>query len=312
MRLSKYVKILFRGQSFAKKIIKNNNNDVIAFCLKGVGDLTITLAFLGHYKRIYGKTIAFLSSQPDSPLFKMWPNSFDTIIPCSTSDLEILRLFLQSDAGYVFLSRNHELLPIIPFVWCRPLLYNKNNYSNYLIIHKWILNLPENTKPEDPCDISDGLRAKHILENVQKKSCMVLINPLANSINSVPMSFFKKIAIELSKRGLVVFSNVEQDNFELSEGIKNIRFSLSDCLSICSCFDYVIGLRSGFLDLAQFANTNCIAIDSDEYLHCSFYKLENIWDKGNRLLITKTYTKSNEQQLISEINELIKGERYEG
>lgn len=90
-------------------------------------------------------------------------------------------------------------------------------------------------------------------ERKQKYSKAVLLSTGAYSVESLPMTFWEKLAKAIRERGYEVYVNDGgQDCDRMIPGVKVLSTSIPELIRISSYLAYFVGLRSGLCDvLAQ-------------------------------------------------------------
>lgn len=221
------LKAVLFGRIIAKKLIAKNPGKQMLFTFESIGDQCVELAYAQEYKkRNKIRHLAIVTSNPESAVFKYFKESYDSLIPVSKRNINILLKFYKSDLGQIFRKSHPELMCAFYTAYTRSDLILYNPYVRLCDIEKMIFRIPKDTSPckitPIPCDgWIKGLKDKGMIETGKT----VLLNPYANSVTGVPLSLFKGIAKECMKIGLKVIASVHNDQSALGGGYYSNRFS---------------------------------------------------------------------------------------
>ncbi len=299
--------ILF-GKRIANKLIKSYPGVQLLFTFESIGDQCMELAYSQQYKSSHGLSrLAIVTTNPNHPVFLYFKGQYDLLIQLSKKEFNYLLKFFKSDFGQIY-RRNHSQIKCVFYTaYVRSDLLMNNPYVCLSSIEKMIYEIPPDSVP---CQISRPDCTEWI-ETLKTRSDIVpgktvLMNPYANSCSGVPVSFFSDFAQKLKENGFAVVTGVH-GNQQPIEGTQGVDFSLDKAVAIVEYCGYVVGLRSGFLDLCAFSSAMTIAIDSDDYPLSYATKIEKWWPQNQRL---KTYTYNFEisQFLMDEIIHYMRGD----
>lgn len=291
--------ILF-GKNIANKIIAKHPNMQLVFTNESIGDQCMELAYLREYQRMNNiAKIGVLTTNPDHALFKYFSDSYDELIKISKNEYNLLLKFYKSDLGQLFRRREKRILCAFYTAYVRSDLLLDNQYIRLCDIEKLIYRLPLNTLP---CGIKEldceTWKDELIKSGKVVSGKTVLINPYANSCNGVPFSFFEKMADVLQKNGYKVITGVHGEQQPILN-TESIDFSLDKTIALANLCGYVVGLRSGFLDLCSFSKAKIVSIDHANYELADATRLEDWWLQ-NKFIKTFRYQK-DEKQIIDDI-----------
>lgn len=288
------------GKRIADGIIKDNPGKNMLFTLENVGDQCMELAYAQSYKEANKiEHLAIITSNPRHPLFQYFPNAYDSLITVTKKEISILLKFYKSDMGQIYRRKHPEIVCAFYTSYVRSDLLFSNPYIRLSDIEKLIYRIPLNTLP---CKITNIPATEWIDDLVSSgklvKGKTVLINPYANSCTGVPFAFFEKVANLCMEKGFSVLSGIHADQQPV-RGTNSVDFPLDRTIELVNACGYVIGLRSGFLDLCAFSDAKIVSIDHESYFLADATKLEDWWPQNQRI---KTFRyRADDRGLIDDI-----------
>lgn len=295
---------LLFGKRIADKIIKDNPGKNMIFTLENVGDQCMELAYAQSYKEANKiEHLAVITSNPSHPLFQYFPDAYDSLVTVTKKEISILLKFYKSDVGQMYRRKHPEIVCAFYTSYVRSDLLFNNSYIKLSDIEKHIYRIPLNTLPSKITNIPakewvDGLVSSGKLV----RGNTVLINPYANSCSGVPIAFFEKVAKLCMEKGFAVLTGIHADQKSV-KGTNGVDFSLDKTVELVNACGYVIGLRSGFLDLCAFSDAKVISIDHESYYLADATKLEDWWPQNQRIKTFRYCT--DDVRLIDEIVEYL-------
>lgn len=291
MRLRQIIKTMIKvndilkGQRVAEKLIKKYPDIQMLFTYEAIGDWCMELAFAKAYKEEHAiNRIGIVTTSPESDVYHYFCDCFDLIIPLSKEEHSALFNFYKSDLGLLYRRKHKGILCVYPTAFCRSDLLLENPYIIMTEIIKNIYRIPAYTIPSRikkiPCEewIKD-LEERGIIQ----KARTVLINPYANSVKGIPISFFRNIGNALIQKGYRVIASAHDENNPIGGEIPTIRFGMDKAVALADYCGYVIGVRSGFMDLMVFSDANIISIDHASYQLADGYNLEKNWPWNHKI-----------------------------
>lgn len=295
------------GTSLAKKIIRNNPEGSLIFTSQNYGDQTLALSFAKEYKIANNlNKVIYLTSNPKNALMHYFRDQVDEICEISKGELNVLLKFYKSDIGQIFREKESRLLCTFCTAYVRNDLIRNSKNLDFIRVEKAIYRIPENSRP---CGIGKHLIDYSIADRYKdqiEENNTVIINPYANSCRGVPVELFSKIARKLSKAGMCVVSST-YGNQKPVDSSNGLQFDMYEAVPLFEKCGFIVGVRSGFLDLAAQGSAVIASIDSDDYLYSDFYRIE-AW-KRDGYLRSFRYKPDREEQLVSSIVEYILGAR---
>ena len=151
----------------------------------------------------------------------------------------------------------------IPSFWIRG--YKGHNFD--VMFKKFVFELSDNCEHNHPQIKVDDLRLYHIIEEyklVEKRS--VILSPYTNTLPAIDETFWEKLALVLSNKGYVVYTNIGGKGEKIIEGTKKIFFDFEYANPIVEYAGYFIGVRSGLCDIISNSNAcKIILYDRDIY-----------------------------------------------
>ena len=289
---------LLHGHNIAYRIIKKYKGYKIVSIYSGVGDRVFALAYLKSYlsKNNISK-YKIVSATPENAVYRYFGFDKDILIFLPKKKMLSLNAFYTSDWGFSFRHRYPELLSISADAYMRTDFFNYSELFYYSDVIKTIFKLPLSTEASKVNVYNISSEHMKLFETKELvKGRTIIINPYANSCNQVPIGFFQKISDKLKTYGVLVVTSVVGAQRPL-DGTKGIDFELIEAIDFCNKCGFVIGQRSGFMDLISFSQARIICVDSILYPHSELFRLEKCWPR-NKNIVTVRYGSSDEEKLI--------------
>lgn len=287
--------ILF-GKRIANRLVSDHPNIQMVFTYESIGDQCMELAYLREFQRVNGiERIGIITTNPNHALFSYFSEAYDELIPISKADHNTLLKFYKSDLGQIYRRNHQQLLCAFYTAYVRSDLLFGNRYVRLSDIEKYIYRIPQDSIP---CQINELGCEEWLAELINSKTIIpaktVLLNPYANSCSGIPISFFESVAEECVNSGFTVVTGIHADQQPI-RGTKGIEFGLEKAISLANTCGYVVGIRSGFLDLCAFSKAKIISIDHDSYGIADATILEDWWPQNKHI---QTYRYSGEETRI--------------
>jgi len=264
-----------------------------------IGDFLISIGFLSEYrKKIPEKDIVIVSL----PKFK-------SICHCLLSTEE----YYYKTVSSIFL---HNIVRIGKTAWGQHVLLKIKNLTivnpvndftfgefDYIVqypqisfvdcIKYGVLGLDENAKFTPP-EFSNVSQINHRLSQYTHHRTVILV-PYASILSIKDKEIFELLAKQLQKMGYTVLTNVATKEQPCIKGTKPLVCSLEEIPAIAEHCGYVIGLRSGLMDLLAYCNCDVFVLYPEDYPYRRFFHL-------SMLELTKASIKEYELTGATEID----------
>ena len=162
--------------------------------------------------------------------------------------------------AYIFVGKERYHVRILT-IW-QKLSFNsclvryRQGFSFMDTIRSFVYNLPMNEKPFTPLfDKMDKELITWCEGMGMKQGKTVVLSPYAYSLQSLPMHFWQQLTNRLSDMGYTVCVNIDikKEKCEL-ENVIPISFTFRQSAAVLEYAGYLIGIRSGFMDITSGAN----------------------------------------------------------
>lgn len=272
--INKLLSILF-GWRIARRIIRENPGKVMVYTLENVGDQCFELSYIAAYKEYHElDNVSVLTTNPNHPMIRMYRSEFDDIVQLSKREYDILFEFYKLDIGQIFRTRHPEIFSTYLTTYIRNDFLRNNLSINNAQIVKAIYKIPQDTPPSNACKVEQRENLERLIdEQVIVPGKTVILNPFATSCYQIPLAFFEIVAEKLQKKGVHAVTSVIKDQKPI-RGTQGVSFSLEETYSFSKECGYIIGARSGFLDLAVHSGAVIASVDCADYLYSDCYRLE--------------------------------------
>lgn len=238
--------------------LKGNDIDSVIVLLKGIGDTvyglayideimkkTTNIAVIGNIKlksliESYSKNIKFIPYDVSKGQYKRFSNYMECerIIKVKTS----FNLY-NTDPYHVYMR-------------CKGANYN----SAINLLRMEVFKLEENSKITYPPIAKTPVKAIKNFKELATR--LIILNPYSNSVNSVKLEIYEKIANSLKNSGFIVYTNTTEKQKEIL-GTEKLVCSIDELASILQSVAGIVSLRSGILDLAVNSGTPMFVIYSN-------------------------------------------------
>ena len=259
------------------------------------------IAYVRAYQKQHNiKNNKIISGDPDSPVYQCFGMKRNELIYEKEKHIYIMNKFYTTYAGFKFRKKYPQLVPVTIFAYVRTDLFDYNRIIRFSDVVKVIYQLPKSTTPDKCVSLSSGgLAEKLLAEGVIIPNRTVLMNPYANSVKELSLDLFEKIVKELTNWGINVIVSAQKGKRRISNAY-HLDFTLDEAIPLCNAVGFVIGARSGFMDLVSFSNAAILSIDSDEYPHSDLFLLEDCWQQNHKIK-TIRLCNGNEEELIKKV-----------
>lgn len=290
-----------------KKLINKDWNPLVFLCpLNAIGDLYLVSSYLKAYVlkeniKDYVMVVIGGACKKIAGLF-----SIQNVITITQQEMDLLVLLCQ------FLGRESKMKILQPYWLYYNILNSLEGYKNISFndfIKYCIFDLPENTNHALPKKGESGKEmAGFFKDHKLKAGKTVILSPYANSLPSLPMEFWTKLAKKLKILGYDVCTNSAGPAEKVIPHTERVCFPLENLIRGVETAGFVIGLRSGFCDVISSANCKKIILYPDKA--CGFVKAINFYGLKNMELtkdvIEMEYDWNDplyEDKVIQKINE---------
>lgn len=295
------IKAILFGRIVAMKIIRQHPDVQMLFGYEAIGDYCFQLAFARAYQREKRtKRLAILTSKPQCGVFSYFQDAYDELIPISKNQMNILLKFYKSDMGQIFRKKYPQILCTQITAFVRNDLIFNNRYLRAGQLQKALYQIPLST---EPCGVTVSPENEWIME-LQEKGILqhhrtVLLNPYAFTCKQPPMGFFEKLAARIQAAGYSTITSICGEQ-EAVRGTYGLSFELDKTIELANECGYVVGTRSGFMDLVAFSEAVLVSIDDPTYPLSDVCRLEDTW-KQNSNIKSFLYQEAKETELIESI-----------
>ncbi len=129
-----------------------------------------------------------------------------------------------------------------------------------------------------------------------KRGKTVILTPYAVVTKPISFSFFDKLSELLVEHGFQVMTNITDSKQRVVKGSQPLHCSLGEAMVIAEYCGWVVGLRSGILDLLCYAKCHIIALYPSGNLYVNFFRLNAL--EGTKADIIE-HRLSNEKKDLS-------------
>lgn len=311
-RVFYYAGVIVTGWQQAGKLVKKYPDCRMLITYESIGERTFMLAYVRAYQRYHHiEDLKIITSRPGDPLFQYWGIKEENLIVLDEWKLKNLYRFFFNNVGEWFLYHHKQIVPLNQLAYIRQngILQWNDHFPDFGIMLKAFYRIPQDTVPEirqipKADKLIAGLKEKGILQ--EKKT--ILINPYASTCSQVPVDFFNRLSRLLQDSGISVIYSQRNGMEEMKDTV-GVDFSIGEAVALmneCLC---VVGLRSGFLDLATFSDVPIVSVGSVDFECNEFYRLEKCWPmRGN--IFTVIWGAGMETELLETIKQFIEEKLY--
>ena len=247
-----------------------------------IGDTLISLGYLKAYKEKNNiKHMTFVTTKGMEPLTECFKQTLDYVMIIHGKGLRLILDSGKTNFGIHVLKKIKNITIINPenaFVdefFLYPARFPMLSLKD--CIRYGELGLEENVAFDVPiykvADISE------VLGNMKvKKGCTIILAPYASVTNRISFSLFDRLAQFFLNNGFQVMTNITDVNQPIAEGSLPLLCNIGDVAMVAEYCGYVIGLRSGLLDLLCYAECKLIALYPSDNLYTNFFRLAALED----------------------------------
>ncbi len=278
-------------------------------CPSHLGDTVWMASLAGAYKEQYRcPKLFYVIKEPQKEIIGYFPD-IDGTLHFDASEMLALQLYMMSRKYW---KRDHIIyaMPNMADVICqganvRFKYYCPDFCKTMIEQEKNILDLTGEVVPSRMRPLDDG-------NNKEFQKCFgksVLLLPVAQSLEMIPVTFWERLAIAFKEQGFDVYTNYNGFKYEVMvEGTLPLSTSIVELATVAPYFACVISHRSGACDLLAHTDTNLFILYNklvDErkiYLKCDELGTSNIFDMVDRERIHNyQYIQELEDCLINEL-----------
>lgn len=241
-----------------------------------IGDIIYSLAYLPEYRKLNNlRHVTLVGVESKKKLFSLYKHTYNELCIIELKWLQRIFKSQRTNFGFRMHSRFKNITIIhigthFPYGLRYIARYPGIKFVDY--IKYSIYGLKENPMAVLPV-IPDYNIGKFVKDLDIKKGKTVILNPYALSIKPIDIKLFDAIAEQLIKSGFTVLTNISNDKQVIVKGTKALKCDLIEILHIANYCGYIIGLRSGFLDLMLFAKCKIVALYPADSIHVDFFDI---------------------------------------
>jgi hypothetical protein len=225
-------------------------------CPAGLGDTYFVCALAKEFLKYNGGgNVSLIVKNSHADIPQLFKNDIERIIVLDDQNLRSIQRFMQFKIGNIIIGH--------PSFWNNGSSLNQLGVKDVTLIdlYKEMFNLDPNSPLSKPVMITENFytaKAKFDEMKLPYGSTVVLA-PEANSISSLPLSFWSPLSERLKEQGLIVCTNVVGTS-KCIPGTLPISFTLSEAIPIAEFAGWVISSRSGLCDLISSARCKLTVI----------------------------------------------------
>jgi hypothetical protein len=192
----------------------------------------------------------------------------------ATEYYRLTRLIINPYGYSIYMKYCNKLIFASADAYIKPFYLNRDLNLRMIAVVKALLSVEGNdylhlTLPH-PLHYYNNLFEQY---NIMKGKS-VFINSNARTVKYVPKELFELIALELQKLGFETYSLIPNTNSDAVQGTVGIVATLEESLAMIQYGGALVGVRSGFIDVA--ADFNCIieSIYDNSFENQSYFDLK--------------------------------------
>lgn len=260
---------------------RNKYTHYVVVC-NHIGD---TLLTLGYLKAYIGKNkiehTTFVTTKEMASLVKYYKQTPDYVMIIREKHLRLILDSGKTNFGSHVIKRIKNITIINPenafvdefFLYPArfPMLSLKNciKYGELGLEENEVFNVPIYKDTNSP----EVLRDMNV-----KKGCTIILAPYASVTKQLPFSFFDMISRFFSNNGYDVLTNITNSNQRIAECSLPLCCDISDILVVAEYCGWVIGIRSGLMDLLCYARCHIIVLYPSDNPYMNFFSLTALED----------------------------------
>lgn len=298
-----YQKNVSKGKTLLKEIISDDKYYYVLID-KGIGDTVIVALYSYFFEKKYNKKICFVVPKGHLDVMKRF-NYVKKTIGLTREELDNIVLYISKinkyetkDYCYAFfkmkISQNSRRN------------WSSSKWNKKLIMveryKEFVFGIDKNFKQ---CKIAESSCNKELLKKYDINSKTIIINPYANTVTALRISFWENLVLKLNNNGYNVYTNISNPQKEqVIKGTKSLNVTLDEIYNISSAIKAFIALRSGICEYLALNNINLVVINKNDKNYEGF---DNVNTFSTKKTVKNVYVnKKKESVLISEILDLLK------
>lgn len=310
-----HVRQAIHGYILARRLVRLYPGKEIFFTFFSIGDTVLMLSYLKEYKMRHSIDALAVVSDYTKNVAESFGFDENEIIVIDKKEIENLIVFFGRRGGINFAAYTKYgkiIKPVTQMHYIKSHNLSRQDTGkrdaiygpSYSDITKRIYGIPEGSMPAK-CKRLDGreLVRKLEREGELKLGLTVLMNPYAYTYKMVPFSFFQKIADALIGKGFKVLTSIYGEQKPL-RGSTGVHFSLAEALALADACNFVIGLRSGFMDFIAFSDAVILCVDFKAQLASRYWQLEDCWPQNSQIK-TFYWSETMEGELVKDIVDFV-------
>lgn len=274
IRIGQLLDALVYGLPMTWYLLHRNKKTVYYIPHVGIGDYCTALGYLDAYRQEHNIAHITLVAARQRKEICGFFSGYDELLFLSKRQYTGL-VYLASIPGGRFLHSRCRRIENVSYT---------QHMSKELLLDNPALHVNECTKiilkisgssalhePEVPAvDIEDILKS-HPME----KGKTVLLNPFTSgvAVKELDAGFYEELAAALKKKGFTVLTLLASESQQPVKGTEAVMTTLAEAWNLAQWCGWVIGTRSGFFDLIQYCDANCIVLYHDGYRQRDFFAL---------------------------------------
>ena len=273
---------------YCKLLLKNRQTHYIVIC-DHIGDFLITMGYLTAYKQHNQKHITVCIANQLQELLNAYPFGWDQYVQLPSVKLYKLLTIGATNFGIHILKKFGNITLVNPAdAFAEEAFQYIMRYPTITLkdcIQYGCLHLDKDASFFPP-----HFEEKADLENISgfQKGKTVLLSPYARAVSVEDIKIFTVLARLLKKQGFVVLTNISDSRQKPVPGTQSVTCTLTQVVSLVRTGGYVVGIRSGLLDLLAYTKCTMVAIYPDLPGNKSFFDLEQLPEIQAKILQIST------------------------
>jgi ADP-heptose:LPS heptosyltransferase len=237
------------------RILKRKDTHYVIVC-NHIGDFIITVGYLKEFKKQHNiHHLTLCSTQKLIDLARQYNDTIDDTVTLEKRILEKLLYMGSTKFGRHIVNEMGQVTLV-------------NSADAFLDdFFKYPSRFPQLTLKDCICYGDLNLNAESIFvplnvtgENMSGKARTVILCPYAVVTDKISILYFENIADYFLKKGYQVYTNHSSEDGDVIKGTESLDGSLKEIFEIADRGAYIIGIRSGLLDLLSYARCKIISI----------------------------------------------------
>lgn len=260
---------------------RNKYTHYVVVC-NHIGDTLLTLGYLQTYKRKNNiEHMTFVTTKGMAPLAECYKQILDDVMIKREKSMGLILDSGKTNLGSHVIKRIKNITIINPenafvdefFLYPArfPMLSLKDciKYGELELGENAVFNVP----------ICKDADSSEVLRDIKvKKGCTIILAPYASVTKQIPFSFFDMLSRFFSNNGFEVLTNITNPNQRIAEYSLPLCCDISDIAVVAEYCGWVIGIRSGLMDLLCYAKCHIIVLYPTDNPYMNFFGLTALED----------------------------------